>query len=89
MYDELNNVLSPFPISAPTREMIEAYRRRKMMQQSNPHRRAQVLLDSDSEEDEFDPEMEGFIDDGEDDGKRLVIVLCRERFSISSFHTIP
>ena len=46
--------------------MIEAYRRRKAMktQQQPPYRRPHVIQDSD---DEYDSEMEGFIDD-EDEG---------------------
>jgi len=44
--------------------MIEAYRRRGAAQQNPHHRRPQVLQDSD---DEYDSEMEGFIDDSEDE----------------------
>ena len=60
IFGKLNFVVVP----APSREMIEAYRRRRSMLQHPSHKRPQVIEDSD---DEYDSEMEGFIDDEEDE----------------------
>ena len=54
--------------------MIEAYKRRRLMLQQQAHnpRRMQVLRDEPSD-DEYDSEMEGFIDDDDDEAGNLLV----------------
>lgn len=48
--------------------MVAAFRRRQAMKEQGIHRRPVMLCDEVSDE-EYDSEMEGFIDDGEGEGK--------------------